>query len=65
MKLRSYLSGRGETQAQFAARIGVHPISVSRYVTGRRLPEPDVIRRIVVATDGAVTADDLLGLAGP
>jgi len=60
MKLRDYLSSRGLTTADFAALIGVSQASVSRYASGARRPEWNVLTRIVKATDGLVTANDWL-----
>jgi DNA-binding transcriptional regulator YdaS (Cro superfamily) len=46
--------------AAFAKKIGVEQATVTRYVNGERFPPPETIRKIVVATKGKVTANDLL-----
>lgn len=63
MKLDEYLSARGLTCEAFAEKIGVTGTSVWRYAHGERLPRPATMRRIVEATDGAVTAQDFYSSA--
>ncbi|MBX9717892.1 MAG: helix-turn-helix domain-containing protein [Microbacteriaceae bacterium] len=46
-----------------AERCGVSRDGARKWVYGTRVPRPDVIRKIVEATDGQVTADDLLSLS--
>lgn len=58
MNLRSYLDVEKETVCGFAARIGVSPCSVWRWLDGSRTPRPVLMRKIFTATDGAVTAAD-------
>ena len=65
MKLSDYLARVDKTRAQFAAEIGVDPITVGRYVTGTRRPRWDTMARIAKATQGQVTADDFLDPAPP
>ena len=60
MKLRDYLSSHGLTTADFAEVIGVSQASVSRYASGARRPEWTVLGRIVMATNGRVTANDFM-----
>jgi predicted transcriptional regulator len=58
MTLAEYLKVAKLTRAAFAAQIGATQVAVSRYITGRRIPHPNVMVRIKQATGGAVTADD-------
>ena len=60
MTLDCYLKKHGLTHTAFATRIGSTVQSVHRYVHGQRYPRPEIMRRIVEATDGAVTANDFL-----
>lgn len=62
MRLQDYLVETGITRAEFARRIGVKHISVTRYVEGR-VPESSVMGKIIEATEGKVTANDFFGLA--
>ena len=59
MKLKDYLRAKKLSQSQFAALIGVKDATVSRYLSGHRRPEWDVVDRIKAVTGGLVTADDL------
>lgn len=60
MKLQDYLRRHQLSPKAFAERINVSSVTVTRYMTGARRPDWDVMSRIVDATDGAVTADDFL-----
>jgi len=62
MTLDDFLSSKSPkmSHAAFADLIGATQATVSRYVNGDRFPPPETIRRIVQATKGKVTADDLL-----
>ena len=62
MQIATYLRDRKLTLAAFASQIGVHPRAVHRYVHGRRTPEREIMRRIVDATNGAVTPNDFFDL---
>lgn len=62
MTITEFLAGGELTAATFAERIGVSRQALHRYTTGERRPEWGVIERIVIATNGAVTANDFLNL---
>jgi len=52
--------------ADFAQAIGRNPSTVWRWVKGHRMPDPDSLRAIEQATNGEVTANDMLrGLKAP
>ena len=58
MILKEYLKFCGVTNKDFAKRIGISPVSLSRYISGERLPEKEIILKISSLTDGAVNPDD-------
>jgi transcriptional regulator with XRE-family HTH domain len=57
MKLATYLSAQGMTQAQFADAIGSSQSDVARYVNGR-IPRPEMMTKIISATGGEVEPND-------
>jgi predicted transcriptional regulator len=59
MKLRDYLDEANLTPAAFAARLGVTPQTLYRYIAGDRQPRREVIDKIVLETGGKVGAGDL------
>ncbi len=60
MDIKTYIKRKSLTEAQFAALIGVGQSAVSRYMSGKRVPEWKVLLRIVEATKGAVKPNDFL-----
>lgn len=59
MTLADYLDHHKLTYAAFAAQIDVrHPRTVERYAKGQRIPDRNVMPRIVAATEGQVTPND-------
>lgn len=58
MKLNDYLESTGESVTDFAARVGLHKITVYRYLRGIRFPRKVHLGRIFVETDGLVTPND-------
>jgi plasmid maintenance system antidote protein VapI len=66
MTLDQYLSAPGApTSADFAAAVGVSEASISRIRKGAQNITRDVMREIVRASKGRVTADSLLIKAEP
>ncbi len=63
MTLDSYLLDRKITEPDFAARVRVNQSTINRARKGQ-VPSPDVLRRIVAATEGEVTPNDFFGIAG-
>lgn len=63
MTLAEFLKRNGETATAFAERAGISQPYVSRLVNRERFPRHDIIELIRQATDGKVTADDLMPLA--
>jgi len=62
MRLDEYLNDHNISPAAFAETIGVRRMQVWRYLNAGVVPRPQVIQRIFEASEGAVTANDLLGL---
>lgn len=62
MTLQAYLAEANLTSDQFAALLGVDGSTVRRYVAGKRIPGPDLMRRIALATGCKVTANDFFGI---
>jgi transcriptional regulator with XRE-family HTH domain len=60
MKLGDYLRERNITLEAFGGRIGVDESTVSRYVTGERVPRPLIMAEIIRETGGLVTANDFV-----
>lgn len=60
MKLDAYLRASALSLAAFAQQAGLSEAAISRYLSGKRTPRPDAIRRIVRATRGRVQPEDLL-----
>jgi len=60
MRLNTYLEDNSLTAAEFATRVGdVTGEAVRLWAAGRRMPEAAIAQRIVDATGGAVTVQDL------
>ncbi len=60
MTLDEYLSQPGKTAAQLAADANTTGATITRILYGDAQPSADMIRAIVEATEGAVSADDLI-----
>jgi transcriptional regulator with XRE-family HTH domain len=60
--LSAYLEEAQLSRAQFAAKIGVSKEAVRRYLIGR-VPEPDIMEKIALATACKVTPNDFFGIA--
>lgn len=59
-RIAKYLADRNLSQRQFAARIGMTEVSVSRYVNNERLPNAGVV--VMMAKALNITTDELLGM---
>ncbi len=60
MRLKEWLEDEGLLRVEFAAQVGVHPITMTRWVTGAWVPSSEYIERIAELTGGKVTANDLM-----
>lgn len=58
MNLNDYLQTVNLSRAEFANLIGVSGQAVGRYANSKRIPEPKVMKAIVLVTDGKVTPND-------
>ncbi len=58
MNLKVFLKIFNISNKKFANTIGVSPVSLSRYVTGERIPEKKVLNKIFLQTSGLVDAND-------
>ena len=62
MKLITYMRERGLDDATMAEKIGdCSEFAVRKWKYGERFPRQPQLRRIALATEGAVTADDFVG----
>lgn len=62
MTLREYLRAHDLTVTEFAGRLSVSRVAVSRYLSGQRMPRRAVLQEISAATGGAVLLTDFVGL---
>ena len=62
MKLRDWRNSNDLSAKVLADLIGVAEVTLRAYETGSRRPKSEVALRIEAATDGEVTAAELLGL---
>lgn len=60
MNLREYIEANGLSPTKFAKQIGVPTSTITRVIAGHRDPGLDLLRKIHVATEGAVTPNDFL-----
>ena len=58
MNLSDYLADKKISAADFAALIGVHRTSISRFCSGTRKPDLDTLEKIHRVTKGKVKAED-------
>ncbi len=65
MRIDEFLRDSGMSLSAFAQKAGVSEAAMSRYASGKRMPRPAVLRRIVDASGGMIQANDILaGLEG-
>lgn len=64
MTLTDFLTQNSLTPSEFARRVGTSRQNVCRWMASN-IPRPDEMRRIVAATEGAVTPNDFFGLPPP
>lgn len=57
MNLAEYLQANGLSEAEFAEKIETSQSAVNRYC-GERVPQRDVMRKIIQVTGGLVTPND-------
>lgn len=65
MSLDQFLSSDGApTAAEFAEEVGVSAMSIGRIRRGEQNITRDLMRRIILASKGRISADSLVGLTG-
>lgn len=62
MNIREWRVFRGSTQQRCAEALGVSQATLSKIECGSAVPSPQTAKRIEAATNGEVTAAELLGL---
>lgn len=60
MDLKKYLDSRNFVYKEFAEMVGISPSALANYMYKRREPRPAIRKRIVQATRGLVSIEDLL-----
>ena len=65
MKLKSYLKLFEISNIDFSKKIGISRVSLSRYISGERLPEKRILNKIFKLTDGLVDANDFFLNSSP
>jgi len=58
MTLKEYIQINRISQARFARRCGISRSAINHFIAGRRYPSPEIMRRILLATDGEVKPND-------
>jgi transcriptional regulator with XRE-family HTH domain len=61
LDLKQYIETRNFQMQEFAELVNISKPTLSNYVHKRRRPRLDIAQRIVKATKGKVTIEDLLG----
>ena len=59
-----YILRSGRTHDDLARQLGVSRSMVTQIVAGRKRPSLQLCRRVLIATRGQVTADDLIAEFG-
>jgi len=62
MKLTEYMAKKGINETEMARLLGMSQPTVSRYLSGERMPKPRNMAKIVAVTGGRVRPDDFYGL---
>ena len=65
MKLKSYLKLFKISNIDFSKEIGISSVSLSRDISGERLPEKKILNKIFKLTDGLVDANDFFLSSSP
>jgi transcriptional regulator with XRE-family HTH domain len=62
MKLADWLIAQNLSHQEFGDRIGKSQAAVSRYASGKRMPDEETLIAIFRATDGEVSPNDFVAL---
>lgn len=60
MRLSEYLAKHEMNPEAFAAKVGVHPTTIYRLLSGATIPKRQNLKKIISATEGAVSISDLM-----
>jgi len=60
MRLREYLAEHQLNPEQFAGKVGVHPTTIYRLLSGTTIPKRGNLKKIIAATGGEVNVSDLM-----
>jgi len=58
MTLKQYIQINKISQARFARRCGISRSAINHFIAGRRYPNPETMRRILLASNGEVKPND-------
>ena len=58
MTLKEYIKINKISQARFARRCGISRSAINHFIAGRRYPNPETMRRILLASNGEVKPND-------
>ena len=65
MRLSEFLAKNELSPELFAAKVGVHPTTIYRLLSGSTIPKRGNLKKIIAATDGEVSVTDLMFAAFP
>jgi len=65
MDLHDYLAKNKVSPEKFAELIGSNPTTVYRWLNGDTIPKKLNLIKVIQATNGEVTANDLMAIAPP
>lgn len=65
MKLNEWTEANNIKPRALAAMLGLTYAAAHRYINGKRLPEPDVMKRIAEITANSVTPNDFILTQNP
>jgi predicted transcriptional regulator len=60
MRLSEYLAKNELNPETFAAKVGVHPTTIYRLLSGATIPKRQNLAKIIAATKGEVDISDLM-----
>jgi hypothetical protein len=60
MRLSEYLAKHEMNPESFAAKVGVHPTTIYRLLSGATIPKRQNLKKIIAATKGEVDISDLM-----
>ncbi len=63
MTLKEYIQINRISQARFARRCGISRSAINHFIAGRRYPNPETMRRILLASNGEVKPNDFFNEA--